>query len=337
MRSPKATDLGHDNELAAEAVVLVCIIVVHFGYGYGGVLPEVRHRRDFGLCLDSRHEPASHACDHFMPVHEGDKICLMERSCKRFRQTCRRVRIGENGLPELMKLILPTSFPIFSFTISFNSFLSTWKGTCSSCPFLAKSTSAFASRRRSACSASQSHSTAFCTSTASAAQCSTEALDRASGEMLRLLLLMSEPVLGVKAITGAWTVAGFFSMISPQNGLGGLTGEERKQREAVQRARTIRTKRGTGNEAAKRVIASPTWTGNCRSPERARPPVRSPRGRRWAGTGTACSDGAWAGRAACRRGVIASLTVCACLKYGCGARREQPRQLWAADKKLRPL
>jgi hypothetical protein len=50
------TYFGHEDKLAAEAVVRIGIIVVNLGDGHVRLVTEIANSRNFGFCLQPRHE-----------------------------------------------------------------------------------------------------------------------------------------------------------------------------------------------------------------------------------------------------------------------------------------
>lgn len=138
------TDLGHEDIFTTETVVGVRIVKINIRYWYGSLFAEVLHSCNLGLGLEARHELARNPGNQLPRVNEGDEISLISRKrkidvhdtrrhrpCEMFLISNERLRRdidmgkGESSLPELKKVIRPTSQWVFSRTISLRTLRST--------------------------------------------------------------------------------------------------------------------------------------------------------------------------------------------------------------------
>ena len=66
--SGKMTHPGHQDVLAAKAVVRIRVVKIDGGDGDVGVGADVGHGGNLGLGLEARHEATRDACDDFSSV-----------------------------------------------------------------------------------------------------------------------------------------------------------------------------------------------------------------------------------------------------------------------------
>ncbi len=70
------THFGHQNELAAETVIGIGIVVIYRGDGYIRLVAQIADGRDFRLCLQAGHESASNSGDDVYVINQCNEISL---------------------------------------------------------------------------------------------------------------------------------------------------------------------------------------------------------------------------------------------------------------------
>jgi len=68
--------LGHEDILAPQAIVRICIIIVDIRNRDGCPFTEVVHGSHFRLSLEARHEPTSDASNQLACISESNEIRL---------------------------------------------------------------------------------------------------------------------------------------------------------------------------------------------------------------------------------------------------------------------